>query len=84
MQVLKSPPPVSGSIPVSLEASSLQFLSLYLSSTSNLPLSSTSTKIFRLDIFNPANVGRPVKASCAEFIASAMSKEELATVISKF
>jgi len=43
-QVLKSPPPVSGSIPVSLEASSLQFLSLYLSSTSNLAESWNSLK----------------------------------------
>ena len=44
-----------------------------LSPSTNMPLSSTSTsKIFRLDIFNPANLGKPVKASCAEFIASAL------------
>ena len=51
-----------------------------LSSTSNLPLSSTSTKIFRLDIFNPANVGRPVRANCAEFIASSLRVLSLSDV----
>ena len=51
-----------------------------LSSTYNLPLSSTSTKIFRLDIFNPANVGRPVRANCAEFVASSLRVLSLSDV----
>ena len=52
-----------------------------LSPSTLLPLSSTSTKIFRLDIFNPANVGRPVKDSCAEFIASCLQVLSLSDVV---
>ena len=52
-----------------------------LSPSSTLPLSSTSTNIFRLDIFNPANVGRPVKDDCAEFISSCLRVLSLSDVV---
>ena len=43
-----------------------------LSSSSFPPPSTTSTKIYRLDIFNPANIDRPIKESCAEFVLSTL------------
>ena len=51
-----------------------------LLSPSTMPLSSIPTKIFRLDIFNPANVGRPVKDNCTEFIFSSLQILSLSNI----